>query len=287
MKIKSIENFNLTEYNAYRINAICAKAWFPESETDLLEIYSQNTNKRFIILGNGNNIILSKTYYEEDFIIFNGCLDKVTVNNTEIVAETGSTLLQLSVTALRQHLTGLEIFYDIPSSVGGAVVMNAGTKEGEIKDILTKVRYLDLADNQIKEITKDDINFGYRNSFFQKHTDKIILKAMFSLAKGDFKSIMTKMQESKQKRWLKQPREYPNCGSVFKRPKGKFVGPMLDELNLKGFSVGGAMVSEKHSGFIINYNNAKGSDILNLIDIIKEKVKKHYDISLVVEQRII
>ncbi|MDD4227727.1 MAG: FAD-binding protein, partial [Mariniphaga sp.] len=166
------QNFNLTNYNAYRINAVCTKAWFPENETDLLEIFSQNKNKRLIILGNGNNIILSKDYYEEEFIILNGCFDKVTVNNTEMEAEAGATLLQLSETALKHHLTGLEIYYDIPSSVGGAVVMNAGTKEGEIKDILVKVRYLDLTDLQIKEISKEDIGFEYRNSFFQKNTNK-------------------------------------------------------------------------------------------------------------------
>lgn len=126
--MQSLSNINLTAYNAYRINAVCSKAWFPENETDLLEIFSQNKNKRLIILGNGNNIILSKDYYEEEFIILNGCFDKVTVNNTGMEAEAGATLLQLSETALKHHLTGLELFYDIPSSVGGAVVMNAGTK---------------------------------------------------------------------------------------------------------------------------------------------------------------
>src|SRR5690554_6025406 len=107
-----INNLNLQEYNAYRINTVCAKAWLPEKETDLLVIFSQNKNKRLIILGNGNNIILSKEYYEEEFIILNGCFDKVIVNNTEIEAEAGATLLQLSETALKHQLSGLEIFYD-------------------------------------------------------------------------------------------------------------------------------------------------------------------------------
>jgi len=287
MKIKSIENFNLTEYNAYRINAVCAKVWFPENEIDLLEIFNQNKNKRLIIFGNGNNIILSKEYYEEEFIIFNGCFDKVTVNNTGIEAEAGVTLLQLSETALTHHLTGLELFYDIPSSVGGAVVMNAGTKEGEIKDILVKVRYLDLADNQIKEITKEDIGFEYRNSYFQKHTDKIVLKAWFRLEKGTPEQIKAKMEQTKQTRWAKQPREYPNCGSVFKRPPGRFVGPMLDELGLKGFTSGGAKISEKHSGFIVNTGNATGKDILAVIAEAKKRVKEKFGVDLEVEQRII
>lgn len=285
--MQSLSNINLTEYNAYRINAVCAKAWFPESETDLLEIFSQNKNKRLIILGNGNNIILSKEYYEEEFIILNGCFNKVTVNKPEIEAEAGATLLQLSEAALKHHLTGLEIFYDIPSSVGGAVVMNAGTKEGEIKDILVKVRYLDLADRQIKEINKEDIGFEYRNSFFQKNTDKIVLKAWFQLEKGNPEQIKARMEETKQTRWAKQPREYPNCGSVFKRPPGRFVGPMLDELGMKGFAIGGARISEKHSGFIVNTGNATGKDILAVIAEAQKRVKEKFGVDLEVEQRII
>ena len=281
------KNLTLTEYNAYRINALCSKAWFPENESDLLEILNQNNKKRFVVLGNGNNIILSKEYYEEEFIIFNGCFNKVTVKDTEIEAEAGATLLQLSEIAFKNHLTGLEIFYDIPSSVGGAVVMNAGTKEGEIKDILVKVRYLDLADRQIKEILNEDIGFQYRNSFFQMHTDKIVLKAWFQLKKGNPEQIKAKMEETKQIRWVKQPREYPNCGSVFKRPQGRFVGPMLDELGMKGFTVGGAKISEKHSGFIVNIGNATGKDILAVITEAQKRVKEKFGVDLEVEQRII
>jgi len=287
MNIKFEQQFNLKNYNAYRVESICSKAWFPENETDLLEIFSQNKNKKLIILGNGNNIILSKEYYEEEFIILNGCFDKINVNNTEMEAEAGATLLQLSETALKHHLTGLEIFYDIPSSVGGAVVMNAGTKEGEIKDILVKVRYLDLSDWQIKEIAKENIGFEYRNSFFQKNTNKIVLKAWFKLEKGNPEQIKAKMDVTKQVRWEKQPREYPNCGSVFKRPPGRFVGPMLDELGMKGFTFGGAKISEKHSGFIVNTGNATGKDILSIISEAKKRVKERFGVDLEVEQRII
>ena len=287
MRIKNIENFNLTDYNAYCLNAICAKAWFPENENELLEIYKQNPEKRFIILGDGNNIILSKDYYDKEFIILNDCFDIIEINGTALIAETGATLLQLSETALKHGLTGLEIFYDIPSSVGGAVVMNAGTKEGEIKDILIKVRYLDLTDLQIREITKEDIGFEYRNSFFQKHTSKIVLKAWFQLAKGNPKEIKAKMEQTKQTRWAKQPREYPNCGSVFKRPPGRFVGPMLDELGMKGFAIGGAKISGKHSGFIINTGNATGKDILAAIAEAQKRVREKFGVDLEVEQRII
>lgn len=285
--INAMNNFNLLNFNAYKINAICSKALFPECEDDLIKIFVQYNKNDLIIIGNGNNIILSKPFYAEKFVILNGCFDNVNVVEDMIIAEAGATLQQLSVTALNQSLSGLEIFYDIPSSVGGAVVMNAGTKEGEIKDILIKVRYLDLTDMQFKEKTKDEMGFEYRNSFFQKNTDKILLKAWFQLQKGNPEEIKYKMEETKQIRWEKQPREYPNCGSVFKRPPGRFVGPMLDELGLKGFTIGGAQISEKHSGFIVNTGNATGQDILAVISEAQKRVKEKFGIDMEVEQRII
>jgi len=228
-----VQNLDLTEFNSYRLKATCSRAFFPESEEDLKSIYSDNPNTRKIILGNGNNVILSKEYYPDDFIIFNGNFNQSKVVENVLEAETGATLEQLSLLALKHELSGLEIFYDIPSSVGGAVVMNAGASGEEIKDILIKVRYLDLADMQIKELHNQEIGFEYRNSFFQRNPDKIVLKAWFKLSPSSTAAIKTKMEETKQKRWAKQPRDLPNCGSVFKRPPGRFVGPMLDELGLK------------------------------------------------------
>jgi UDP-N-acetylmuramate dehydrogenase len=287
MNIKFKNQFNLKYYNAYNLESICSKAWFPESEEDLLFVYKDTPNRKKIILGNGNNIILSKEFYEEEFIILNGCFNSIEVNKNIMIAEAGATLQQLSEEALVNSLSGLEIFFDIPSSVGGAVVMNAGTKDGEIKDILIKVRYLDLSDLKIKEISKNEIGFDYRNSFFQKNTDKIVLKAWFELRQGNPVEIKNKMDEYKNIRWSKQPREFPNCGSVFKRPKGRFVGPMLDELGLKGFTVGGAKISEKHSGFIVNTGTATGKDILDLIKEVQFRVKEKFGVELEVEQRII
>lgn len=287
MNIKSIREFNLLNFNAYRINAVCSKAWFPNSETDLLSIFQTDLKKKFIIIGNGNNIILSKDYYTEEFIILNGCFNNIEVTENALIAEAGATLERLSQVALEYSASGFEIFYDIPSSIGGAVVMNAGTKDGEIKDILLKVRYLDLSDLQIKEIDKNDIEFEYRNSLFQKKSDKIILKAWFKRQQGDQWNIKEKMEKYKAIRWSKQPREFPNCGSVFKRPPGKFVGPMLDELGLKGYSIGSAKISEKHSGFIINMGDATGKNILDLIKEIQLRVKNKFQIELEVEQRII
>lgn len=281
------KDFDLTNYNAYRIKASCKRAYFPENEADVIELYK--SNNPFILLGSGHNVILSKPYYEDDFVIFNGNYNEVHVDaQTQIIsAEAGASILEVSETAEQFGLTGVEFFYDIPSSVGGAVVMNAGTKEGETKNILKKVRYLELSDMSVVEKHKDELDLEYRNSVFQKQKDKIILKAWFQLAKGDAEVIRQEMEASKARRWEKQPREFPNCGSVYKRPPGKFVGPMLDELGLKGFTIGGAQISKKHSGFIVNIDNATGADILKIIAHTKEKVKAKFGVELEVEQRII
>jgi UDP-N-acetylmuramate dehydrogenase len=142
-------------------------------------------------------------------------------------------------------------------------------------------------DMKIKEISSEDINFEYRNSFFLRNPDKIVLKAWFQLEHGNKQTIINKMEENKKIRWAKQPREYPSCGSVFKRPQGRFVGPMIDELGMKGFTVGGAQISEKHSGFIINIGNATGNEILVVISEVQKRVKDKYGIDLELEQRII
>ncbi|EDP71457.1 UDP-N-acetylmuramate dehydrogenase [Flavobacteriales bacterium ALC-1] len=279
--------FDLTEYNSYRLKSKCKTAYFPENEDDVVELYK--TEKSFILLGSGHNLILSKDYYDTDFIIFNGNFNKVDVvtNLNVITAEAGASILNVSEIAEENGLTGVEFYYDIPSSVGGAVVMNAGTKEGETKNILKKVRYLDLRDMLVKEKINEELEFEYRNSMFQKQKNKVILKVWFQLTRGNPLDIRKIMDESKERRWSKQPREYPNSGSVFKRPPGKFVGPMLDELGLKGYTIGGAQVSKKHSGFIVNINHATGSDILNLIKHIQHKVKERFNLNLEVEQRII
>jgi len=165
--------------------------------------------------------------------------------------------------------------------------MNAGASGEEIKDVLVKVRYLDLSDHTVKEILKEDISFEYRNSFFQKNTDKIVLKAWLQLQKGNKESISEKMETIKAQRWAKQPKEFPNGGSVFKRPPGYYVGAIMDELGLKGFTIGGAKISEKHGGFIINFNKATGQDILAIITEVKRQVWEKYQIDLEVEQRVI
>ncbi|MDG1279039.1 MAG: UDP-N-acetylmuramate dehydrogenase [Algoriphagus sp.] len=289
--MKIIENFDLTLFNSYKITAFCKRAFFPECIEDFKEIFSKyNFGDNKIIIGGGYNLILSKDYYENDFILIGESFASLTIDDLSegiIVGEAGVSTLKLSNFALDNGLSGLETFYDIPSSLGGAVVMNAGASGEEIKDILVKVEYLDRADMKIKVISKEDIGFKYRNSFFQSNTDKVVLKVWLQLEKGIPSKILEKMESIRASRWAKQPRDFPNAGSVFKRPNGFYVGPMIDDLKLKGLTIGGAQISEKHGGFIINIGNASGDDVLAIISIVQKKVKDKFGVDLEVEQRII
>lgn len=284
--MKITYDLDLTMYNSYRLQSRCRRVFFPEIESDFIEIFSEPGNK--VIIGGGYNIIFSKEYYEQDFIIVGETFAKIELLSDLIIScEAGVDTKAFSEFALANQLTGAEIFYDIPSSIGGAVVMNAGASGEELKDILLKVRYLDLQDMLIKEMTKEEIGFEYRNSFFQKNTDKIVLKAWLQLSKGDPLKIREKMEMIRDARWAKQPRDLPNCGSVFKRPKGFYVGAMIDELNLKGYTVGRAQISKKHGGFIVNLGGATGQDILAIIAEVQNKVQAKFGVELEVEQRII
>ena len=152
--MKVFENFDLTNFNSYKIKSYCSEAYFPENENDFLKIFKQYNVKEFVLIGNGNNIILSKSEYDRPFIILNENFREIIVDKTFIEAESGATSLEISSVALKHSLTGVEFLYDIPSSVGGAVIMNAGTKEGSIKDVIERVRFLDIKTFSIKELNK-------------------------------------------------------------------------------------------------------------------------------------
>lgn len=285
--MKVFDNFDLTNYNSYRLSARCKLAYFPENEEDIITFFHQNNN--YILLGSGHNIIFSRDYYDVPFLIFNGNFDRIELKKDGLLeVESGAMMHNVAKIALDYSLTGIEIFWDIPSSLGGAVVMNAGASGEEIKDVLVKVRYLDLQDLETKEIAKEDMSFDYRNSFFQRNTDKVVLRAWLQLATGRKDVIWKKMETVKAQRGAKQPKDLPNSGSVFKRPKGYYVGAIIDELGLKGYTVGGAKISEKHGGFIVNFNRrATGQDILTIISEVRKQVREKIGIELEVEQRVI
>jgi len=285
--MKKYNNFDLTEYNSYKVKAFCRTAYFPETDDDIVELFSQGGEEK-VVLGGGFNVLLTKDFYDKPFVIFSSTYNEISlVGENMILCEAGCDMKDVSVFAMENDLSGLEIFYDIPSSLGGAVVMNAGAGGEDIKGVLEKVWYFDPGTREICEISNDEIAFEYRNSFFQKNPQMVICKALLRLVKKNSAVIRSRMEQIKEQRWAKQPRQYPNAGSVFKRPVGRFVGPMIEELGLKGFTVGGAQVSEKHGGFIINFNNATGADILTLINYVRDRVSEKFGVSLEIEQRIL
>ncbi|MEN6309762.1 MAG: UDP-N-acetylmuramate dehydrogenase [Anaerohalosphaeraceae bacterium] len=286
--MKIFNDYDLTACNSYRVKAVAARVFMPETDDDIVAVFSDRSRPR-IILGGGCNVILSKDYYDQlDFVIFNAPFSACSVQGNTIIAEAGLSLKILSETAYENELAGLEYFYDVPGSVGGAVFMNAETLGESVSDGIDNVTFFDTTNLSFKTLPKQNLAFGYRQSIFQQRPEWIVVRARLVLPHGDSRAIHKKMMDNLTLRHQKQPWDVPSAGSVFRRPQGRFVGPMIEQLGLKGHSCGGAMVSPKHAGFIVNYNGkATGRDILDLIALIQDKVFAAYQVKLELEQRII
>lgn len=281
------EDLDLTAYNSYRVHSVVSKAFFPETEEELINIFTQYPDA--IVIGGGCNVIFERERYEHDVFVF----IRENFSKIELVSENvisccaGADLMSVSLYALEKGLSGFELYYDIPGCIGGAIVMNAGAKGEDIAHLLESVTVFDRVSRQMNTITKSALGYNYRESLFQQNRNLVVIKATFSLKPAERSEIRIKMEENKADRWKKQPREYPSAGSVFKRPTGHYVGPMIEKLNLKGFSVGDAEVSIKHGGFIVNKGKATGHDIVKLIHQVKSKVDKEFGVDLKIEQQII
>lgn len=225
----------------------------------------------FMILGNGSNLLVSDDGIEGAVILLDGDFKAITVDGETVTAGAGAKLSKLCTVALDEELSGLEFAYGIPGSVGGAMYMNAGAYGGEMKDVALSVTAL-TADGEVKEYSLEELNLGYRTSIF-KSNGEIILFSKFQLHKGERSAIKAQMDDVMNRRKTKQPLEYPSAGSVFKRPEGAFAGTLIEQCGLKGRTVGGAQVSEKHAGFIINVGGATCDDVMNLVKLVQDVVK--------------
>lgn len=225
----------------------------------------------YILLGNGSNVLVSDDGIRGVVIRLDGDFRQIAlVDENTIYCGAGATLAQLCKFALNCGLTGLEFAWGIPGSVGGAVFMNAGAYDGEMKNVVHSVSHVS-PDGKIGRIEKDDLDFGYRTSVYRKN-NMIITGVTLKLEKGNTDDIRDKMDDFMNRRTSKQPLEYPSAGSVFKRPEGNFAGALIQQCGFKGKSVGGAQVSEKHAGFIINKSNATANDVKNLVKEIQNTV---------------
>ena len=260
----------------------------PNDEEALIEILKsiRKNNYKYYILGNCTNIIVKDGGFDGIIIKLKNKLNDVEkVSDKEIFAGTGASMKKISEFAMENSLTGLEFAHGIPGSLGGAIVMNAGAYDGEIKNVVKSVRLLD-ENLEVIEVPGDEMNFAYRHSLVQER-DLIVLGAIFSLEDGNKDEIREKYEEFDQRRADKQPLDMPSAGSTFKRPTGYFAGKLIDDSGLRGFTHKGAGISQKHCGFVVNKHKATAQDILETIEIVQKVVHDKFDVTLEREVKII
>ncbi|MBR6337738.1 MAG: UDP-N-acetylmuramate dehydrogenase [Ruminococcus sp.] len=256
-----------------------------EALCELIRFVKENS-VRYFVLGNGSNVLFSDEGYRGVILHVGQMMNKITlIDDTTICAQAGASLTRVCNFALENSLTGLEFSYGIPGYVGGAVFMNAGAYGGEVKDVFVSADAI-TPDGEMITVKADDMRFSYRYSALMDN-GSLVVSAVFRLAKGDKSEIKAKMDELMGKRKAKQPIEYPSAGSTFKRPKDQFAGALIEQSGLRGYSVGGACVSEKHCGFVINKGGASAKDIMQVIKDVQKIVQEKTGFLLEPEVRLI
>lgn len=281
-------NEKMSKYTTMRVGGPCDCIVFPDEISKIKEVidFCKNENITFFVIGNGSNLLVKDEGIHGVVIKLGHRFGKIEIDGEYILAYAGATMPALSQLAKKNSLKGLEFACGIPGTIGGGVKMNAGAYGSQISDILYEVTYMDEKE-EIKTIKNKDCSFGYRKSIFTINPNYVILSAKFKLEKGNIDEIENKMRENSLARKTKQPLEYPNFGSVFKRPEGYFVGKLVDDAGLRGYKIGGAQVSTKHTGFIVNVDNATCKDVLDLIEYVQTTVYNKFNVKLTPEVIII
>lgn len=277
----------MKDYTTYKVGGPVKCVVFPNDEASLITLikYLDSSNIKYKILGNGSNVIFNDSGYDGVIIKLDN-FNSLKIIGTKVIVGAGYLLNKLALRVSRLGLTGMEFATGIPGTVGGAVYMNAGAYKSDMGYIVTSVKVI-TPDYRIETLYNKDLDFHYRSSFLQKNKGYICIEASISLAKGNSLEIMEIIEERKKRRIETQPLEYPSAGSVFRNPEGNYAGKLIEDIGLKGYSIGGAKVSDKHANFIINTGEAKGEDVKELINKIKNDVKDKYNIELKVEQEFI
>lgn len=284
---KYLEDFSYKNFNTYAINVKVKLIVFPKNIDNLIKLirFIKLNNIKYIVLGNSSNVIFDTEYYD-GVIIKLDYLNSLKIENNNIIVGAGFSLIKLSMKVAKMGLTGLEFASGIPGTIGGAIYMNAGAYKSDMGYITHKVKVLDSS-GKIRTLYNKDLNFHYRTSLLKENKDLICLEATLKLKHGKAENIMEVINSRREKRKSSQPLEFPSAGSVFRNPTNAFAGELIEDCGLKGKNINGAEISMKHANFIINKGGAKGSDVVKLINIVKEAVLKKYNIKLVVEQEII
>ena len=268
------ENEPLAPYTSFKIGGPCPIMAKPNGTPCLCGLIKalNNVQTPYRIMGRGSNLLISDNGVDVPVILISSDMGGISFDGEQLVCGAGAALNAVCNAALEHGSTGLEFAYGIPGSMGGALYMNAGAYGGEMKDVVQSCTYVDES-GELHTLPASRMDLSYRHSFFSGKP-YIITEITLSLKKGDKEQIQAKMHDLMQKRRDKQPLEYPSAGSTFKRPEGDFAGRLIEAAGLRGFTVGGAAVSEKHCGFVINKGNAAFNDVKKLIEIIKQRVKE-------------
>ena len=282
------ENAPMAQYTSFRAGGAAAYLVFPENEESLCQVIKtvREEGVPYYITGNGSNILVRDGGFPGVIIKIADGFSQIRTEGTKIYAGAGAMLSAISKEAARHALSGLEFASGIPGSLGGAVYMNAGAYDGEMKMVLESARLLDPATGEIREADASELALGYRYSKLYE-TGEIVLSAVMALTAGDEEAIREKMRDFTERRTTKQPLAYPSAGSFFKRPEGYFAGKLVQDAGLKGLTIGGAQVSALHSGFVINIGGATASDIISLMHLVQARVKEQFGVDLEPEVRII
>ena len=270
----------MSKYTTFRVGgeAECILVVQNEDELARLIPYLNQIEQEYFILGNGSNLLVGDKGYRGMVVKFGEGMEQIQVEGTRMTVKAGALLSKVAMTAKQHSLTGLEFAAGIPGSIGGGIVMNAGAYEGEIKQVVESVRVMDR-DGQILTWDNDTMEFGYRTSII-KNRPFIVVEVVLQLAEGDQEKIAAKMEELAVLRRSKQPLEYASAGSTFKRPEGYYAGKLIMDAGMRGYRIGGAQVSDKHCGFIVNTGKATAADIKEVIEEVQERVKERFHVML-------
>ncbi|KOY78225.1 UDP-N-acetylenolpyruvoylglucosamine reductase [Apilactobacillus kunkeei] len=285
-KIELLKNEPLSKYTFTETGGPADLVAFPKNTDEVRELLSmaKRDDLPITVLGNASNLIIKDGGIRGLVIILTE-MNEITSHDDLVIAQAGARYIDTTIVAQQHGLTGMEFAAGIPGSIGGAVFMNAGAYGGETAEVIESVTVL-TPENEIKTLSNSELDFGYRHSAVQDQND-IVLEATFKLSTGDKDEIQAEMDRLNELRESKQPLDLPSCGSVFKRPEGYFAGKLIHDAGLQGYQSGGAQVSKKHAGFIVNIDNATATDYLNVIKHVQETVYAKNKVHLETEVRII
>ena len=289
-KVLSNENIKLneklSEYTTFKVGGPCDIMVFPESELEFATVIKEsiNSNVPYFILGLGSNLIIKEGGIR-GIVINMTKFNNIYVDGKTITAEAGAKLCDVSKVACHNSLYGFEFACGIPGTVGGAVSMNAGAYGGEMSEVIESIKVIDT-NGEVLELSKDEIDFGYRKTVIFR-MNYVVISCKISLEVGDKNNISSAIEDFTYKRNSKQPLEYPSAGSIFKRPEGYFTGKLIEDCGLRGYIHKNVMISNKHCGFIVSRGNTNANEILELIDIIKQKVHDKFSVELELEVKIV